>query len=61
MSGAQPLAGVKVLDIATFLAAPFAGTVLADFGAAVLKIEHPELGDPMRAFGTPTECGDNKV
>lgn len=61
MSGAraeQPLAGVKVLDVATFLAAPFAGTILADFGAAVLKIEHPKLGDPMRAFGTPTECGD---
>jgi crotonobetainyl-CoA:carnitine CoA-transferase CaiB-like acyl-CoA transferase len=54
----MPLAGVKVLDIATFLAAPFAGTILADFGAAVLKIEHPKLGDPMRAFGTPTECGD---
>ena len=54
----QPLAGVKVLDVATFLAAPFAGTILADFGAAVLKIEHPKLGDPMRAFGTPTECGD---
>jgi crotonobetainyl-CoA:carnitine CoA-transferase CaiB-like acyl-CoA transferase len=57
----QPLAGVTVLDIATFLAAPFAGTVLADFGAAVIKIEHPQLGDPMRAFGTPTDCGDTLV
>ncbi|MDB5371906.1 MAG: hypothetical protein JWP04_548 [Belnapia sp.] len=57
-SAPQPMAGVKVLDIATFLAAPFAGTILADFGATVLKIEHPKLGDPMRAFGTPTECGD---
>ena len=55
---AQPMAGVKVLDIATFLAAPFAGTILADFGATVLKVEHPKLGDPMRAFGTQTECGD---
>lgn len=55
---AQPMAGVKVLDIATFLAGPFAGTILADFGAEVLKIEHPRLGDPMRAFGTRTECGD---
>jgi crotonobetainyl-CoA:carnitine CoA-transferase CaiB-like acyl-CoA transferase len=54
----QPMAGVRVLDIATFLAAPFCGTILADFGAEVLKIEHPKLGDPMRAFGTPTECGD---
>jgi crotonobetainyl-CoA:carnitine CoA-transferase CaiB-like acyl-CoA transferase len=58
MSKPQPMAGVKVLDVATFLAAPFAGTILADFGATVLKIEHPKLGDPMRAFGTPTECGD---
>lgn len=58
MSKAQPMAGVKVLDIATFLAAPFAGTIMADFGATVLKIEHPKLGDPMRAFGTRTECGD---
>jgi len=58
MTAPQPMAGVKVLDVATFLAAPFAGTILADFGATVLKIEHPKLGDPMRAFGTPTECGD---
>lgn len=58
MTKPQPMAGVKVLDIATFLAAPFAGTILADFGATVLKIEHPKLGDPMRAFGTQTECGD---
>lgn len=58
MTNPQPMAGVKVLDVATFLAAPFAGTILADFGATVLKIEHPKLGDPMRAFGTPTECGD---
>jgi crotonobetainyl-CoA:carnitine CoA-transferase CaiB-like acyl-CoA transferase len=58
MTGPQPMAGVKVLDVATFLAAPFAGTILADFGATVLKIEHPKLGDPMRAFGTKTECGD---
>ena len=58
MTAPQPMAGVKVLDVATFLAAPFAGTIMADFGATVLKIEHPQLGDPMRAFGTPTECGD---
>ena len=58
MTASQPMAGVKVLDVATFLAAPFAGTILADFGATVLKIEHPKLGDPMRAFGTKTECGD---
>jgi len=57
----KPLAGVRVLDIATFLAAPFAGTVLADFGAEVIKIEQPKVGDPLRGFGTPTEAGDTLV
>ncbi len=53
------LAGVRVLDIATFIAAPFAGTVLADFGADVIKVEQPGAGDPLRKFGTPTDCGDS--
>ncbi|HZT47559.1 MAG TPA: CoA transferase [Hyphomicrobiaceae bacterium] len=57
----RALAGVRVLDIATFLAAPFAGTVLADFGAEVIKIEQPKVGDPLRRFGTPTEAGDTLV
>jgi crotonobetainyl-CoA:carnitine CoA-transferase CaiB-like acyl-CoA transferase len=56
-----PLAGVRVLDIATFIAAPFCGTVLADFGAEVIKIEQPGTGDPLRRFGTQTECGDTFV
>jgi crotonobetainyl-CoA:carnitine CoA-transferase CaiB-like acyl-CoA transferase len=60
-AGPKPLAGVRVLDIATFLAAPFAGTVLADFGAEVIKVEQPGVGDPLRRFGTPTEAGDSLV
>jgi len=52
---------VRVLDIATFLAAPFAGTVLADFGAEVIKVEQPGTGDPLRRFGTPTDAGDTLV
>jgi crotonobetainyl-CoA:carnitine CoA-transferase CaiB-like acyl-CoA transferase len=55
------LDGVRVLDIATFVAAPFCGTILADFGAEVIKIEQPRSGDPLRKFGTPTECGDTLV
>ena len=53
-----PLAGVQVLDLATFLAGPFCGTILGEFGAEVIKIERPEGGDPLRQFGTRHECGD---
>lgn len=59
MSG--PLAGIRVLDAATFIAAPFCGTVLAEFGAEVIKVEQPGTGDPLRRFGTETECGDTFV
>ena len=50
----KPLDGIRVLDLATFIAAPFAATILGEFGAEVIKVEHPD-GDPMRVFGTPTE------
>ncbi len=55
------LANVRVLDIATFVAAPFCGTILADFGADVIKIEQPGEGDSLRRFGSVTECGDTLV
>jgi crotonobetainyl-CoA:carnitine CoA-transferase CaiB-like acyl-CoA transferase len=55
------LDGLRVLDIATFVAAPFCGTILADFGAEVIKIEQPRGGDSLRQFGTITECGDSLV
>ncbi|SSW70110.1 Succinyl-CoA--L-malate CoA-transferase beta subunit [Achromobacter veterisilvae] len=55
------LQGIRVLDIATFVAAPFCGTILADFGAEVIKVEQPDSGDSLRKFGTPTECGDSLV
>jgi crotonobetainyl-CoA:carnitine CoA-transferase CaiB-like acyl-CoA transferase len=47
---AGPLDGLKVLDIATIIAAPFAATLLADYGADVLKIEMPGQGDGVRYF-----------
>jgi len=40
--------GLKVLDCASFIAAPAAATVLSDFGADVIKIEPPGTGDPYR-------------
>jgi crotonobetainyl-CoA:carnitine CoA-transferase CaiB-like acyl-CoA transferase len=55
------LAGLRVLDIGTFIAAPYAATIMAEFGAEVLKIELPKIGDHARRLGTPTECGDTLV
>jgi crotonobetainyl-CoA:carnitine CoA-transferase CaiB-like acyl-CoA transferase len=55
------LEGLRVLDIATFVAAPFCGTILADFGAEVIKVEQPKSGDSLRQFGTSTDCGDSLV
>ena len=58
---AGPLDGIRVLDIATFVAAPFCGTIMAEFGAEVIKIEQPGEGDSLRRFGTMTEAGDTLV
>ncbi len=57
-AGALPLAGVRVLDLATFVAAPFTASTLAEFGAEVIKIERPDGGDPWRRYGTPKDGGD---
>lgn len=48
-----PLAGVRVLDIATMAAAPWAAGYLAEFGADVVKVEMPITGDHQRRWGTP--------
>lgn len=53
-----PMTGIRILDLGTFLAGPHAASVLGEFGAEVLKIEHPIAGDPMRRFGTPTKRHD---
>jgi crotonobetainyl-CoA:carnitine CoA-transferase CaiB-like acyl-CoA transferase len=59
MLDVQALEGCKVLDVATFLAGPFCATQLGEFGADVIKIELPKIGDATRRFGTMTECGDS--
>ena len=48
-----PLAGIRVLDIATMAAAPWTAAYLAEFGADVIKVEYPRVGDPQRRWGTP--------
>jgi formyl-CoA transferase len=45
-----PLVGLRVMDISTVYAAPFAAALLADYGADVLKVEMPGMGDPLRGL-----------
>ena len=57
----KPLSGVRVLDIACFIAAPYAATLMGEFGADVIKVEHPSGGDPLRQFGTKTDLPNQSL
>src|SRR4051812_8506720 len=46
------LAGIRVVELTSYISGPYAGMLLADFGAEVVKIEPPERGDPFRGWGT---------
>ncbi|MGW6396853.1 CaiB/BaiF CoA transferase family protein [Streptomyces sp. NPDC055134] len=50
-----PLQGLRVLDLATLFAGPLAATMLGDFGADVIKVEHPRKPDPSRGHGPSKE------
>jgi crotonobetainyl-CoA:carnitine CoA-transferase CaiB-like acyl-CoA transferase len=52
-----PLDGVRVLELGSLIAGPFSGRILADFGADVLKIEPPGVGDPLRTWSFVTQHG----
>lgn len=46
-----PLAGIRVVELSTFITAPLTGVMLADMGAEVIKVENPDGGDPFRGYG----------
>lgn len=52
-SASAPLSHIRVLDLSRILAAPWAGQILADLGADVIKVERPGAGDDTRAWGPP--------
>ncbi|MFV0244344.1 MAG: CaiB/BaiF CoA transferase family protein [Qingshengfaniella sp.] len=52
----RPLDGLTVVEFSTSVAAPFAGHVLADLGARVIKVENPEGGDDARRWGPPFDA-----
>ena len=47
----RPLAGINVVEAASYISGPFAGLILADLGAEVIKVEPPDGGDPFRGWG----------
>jgi len=57
--GPGPLHGIRVLELGSFIAGPFAGQLLGDYGADVVKVESPTHGDPMRRWGVTTDEGDS--
>lgn len=57
----RPLQGIRVLDLSSFISGPFCTTQLAEFGAEVIKVELPGVGDAFRRFGTPSKSGDSLI
>ena len=51
--GQTPLRGIKVIEMGTLIAGPFAARLMAEFGAEVIKIESPRNGDSLRQWRKP--------
>ncbi|HEX5570824.1 MAG TPA: CoA transferase, partial [Ktedonobacterales bacterium] len=60
-AGRGPLAGVRVLELGSFVAAPAATRMLADFGAEVIKVEQPGSGDELRQWGEMIAMREGEV
>ena len=54
-----PLADLRVIELGSLLAGPFCGQLLGDFGAEVIKVEDPGVGDPMRQWGREKPYGNS--
>jgi crotonobetainyl-CoA:carnitine CoA-transferase CaiB-like acyl-CoA transferase len=57
MSTTTPLSGLVVVEIGHSIAAPYAGMILGELGAEVIKVEHPRTGDAARGWGPPFAAG----
>lgn len=55
----KPFFAVRVIDVGTNLAGPYAATLMGEFGAEVLKVEHPSHGDALRSCGAPGRPNDS--
>src|SRR5438034_3848423 len=53
MSSVRPLSGLVVIEIGHSIAAPYAGMILGELGAEVIKVENPKSGDACRGWGPP--------
>src|SRR5205807_9921350 len=57
MSSVRPLSGTVVIEIGHSIAAPYAGMILGELGAEVIKVENPQGGDAARGWGPPFQEG----
>src|ERR1700761_7353477 len=59
MAGERPLSGLRGGELGSLIAGPFAGRLLADFGAEVIKVEAPGKPDPLRSWGAGEIAGSS--